>query len=454
MTAARKGRVSSFLLVAAMTIGAQVLSLPARLALVVAAERIPVPVVVKAQDFVVEPLTASIELRRVPNPKVVAARMGLAAGQICSDVSVNAANTVVIRCKTKRFEAHLVVERGKMYIEIEQLRGFPWGQESDRLDVFYDPETTGFGAACPGDTPVGRAECALHDGRIDEARELFHQAQSLSSQASFAGVRLGDLALAAGDVGGAMTYYKRASYGDLFGHLAVARLCELDGNCLAHGAERVFAVGDRPEPVRSELLLRGARVALMNDQYAAAGHVLAQAIADQAVGACADLGKALCRRMLQVVLDHVTGNDAVEAVESYLALPDRENGPMAMQLMHTAAEKAASIGAPGFAANLLAAHATTAEGPGLGEHLLRTAEFYLQADDLVRARVVLDYADTRLNRATLQSARWAAVRTHAQTGDGEVPASALAAFEILSAESVRDLAQAYSSMARARMVQQ
>jgi hypothetical protein len=436
-----------------MTMSVQVLSLPARLALVVAAERIPLPAMVKASDFVVEQLTASIELRRLPTPKVAAVRMALAAGQICSDIDVNAAGTVVIHCKTKRFEAHLVVERGKMFVEVEQLRGFPWTHEGDHLDLFYDPETTGFGGPCPGTTAVGRAECALHDGRVDEARELFKEAQAFSSQASFAGVRLGDLALAAGDVVGALTYYKRASYGDAFGHLAVARLCELDGSCLGKTSDRVFSADDRVEPIKSEMLLRGARVALMSDQFAAAGHLISQAIADQTVGACGELGQVLCRRMLLVVLDHVTGPDAAEAIESYLALPDREQGPQAMVLMRTVAEKAASVGAPAFGANLLASHATAAEGPGLGEHLLRTAEMYLMADDLVRARVVLDYAETRVSRAAFASPRWTAVRSHAQTGDGEVPSSALSAFEILATESVRDLAKAYGSIARARTVQ-
>jgi hypothetical protein len=256
-----------------------------------------------------------------------------------------------------------------------------------------------------------------------------------------------------GDVGGAMNFYRRYSYSDTFGRLAAARLCELDGNCLAHTADRVFSAQDQPEPVKSELLLRGARVALFNDQYAEAGHLLAQAVADRTVGACTELGQLLCRRMLLIVLERLTGSDGAEAVNTYLGLPDREQGPMALTLMRAAAERAVTVGAPAFAANLLASHATSAEGPGLGEYLLRAAEMYLMADDVVRARVVQDYAETRVAKNAFANPRWAAVRRQTQAADGEDSLDALSAFELLAAESVRDVAAAYGSIARARTVQ-
>src|SRR4051812_12782125 len=167
----------------------QGLSLPARLALIVAAERLPVPVVVKAADFVFEPLTATIELRRINNAKVVAQKMAIGAGQICSEVEA-VGTSVVVHCRTKRVDAHLVVERGKMYIEVEQLRGLPFRHEGDWLTIFYDPQSVGFGGPCPGTMLAGRAECALRDGRLDDATALFRQALGSAPQASFAGMRL------------------------------------------------------------------------------------------------------------------------------------------------------------------------------------------------------------------------------------------------------------------------
>jgi hypothetical protein len=443
--------VSSLLLTAALIMTGQGLSLPARLALIVAAERLPVPVVVKATDFAFEPLTATIELRRLNNAKLVAQKMAGGAGQICSEVEA-VGTTVVVHCRTKRMDAHLVVERGKMYIEIEQLRGLPFRHEGDWLTIFYDPQSVGFGGPCPGTMLAGRAECALRDGRIEDATALFRQALGSAPQASFAGMRLGDLAAANGDVAGAMNFYRRSSFGDLFGHLSAARLCELDGLCLATMADRVFDAEDKPEPVRSELLLRGARAALFADRISEASKLLSDAANDHTSGACTEMGQLLCRRMLMVILDHAKGADAARAIETWLSLPDKYQGPLVMPMLRAIAEKAASIGAPAFGANLLAANATSAEGPGLGDHLLRTAELYLAAGDVVRARVVVDYADTRTTKNNgFGGPRWQAVRGQVR-GANEDGGSALSAFETLATEGARDVASAYGSIARARTV--
>jgi hypothetical protein len=444
--------VSPLLVAATLMMTGQGISLPARLVLIVAAERIPIPVVVKAADFVFEPLTASIELRRINNARAVAQRMAMGVGQICPSVEA-VGSTVTVHCRTKRIDAHLVVERGKMYLEIEQLRGLPFRQDSDRLKVFYDPQTVGFGGPCPGTMLAGRAECALRDGRTEEATALFHQALGSAPQASFAGMRLGDMAADNGDIAGALNFYRRSSFGDLFGHLSTSRLCELDGSCLDALRSRVFNADDKPEPVRSELLLRGARAALFADDFSTASKLLAEAADDHTSGACSEMAQLLCRRMLLVVLEHATGEEATQAVETWLSLPDKYQGPLVMPMLRAVAEKAASIGAPAFGANLLAANATTAEGPGLGDHLLRTAELYLAAGDLVRARVVVDYADTRGGRNNgFTGPRWLAVRNQVRGANEDPGHSVLSAFDTLAAEGARDVATAYGSIARARTV--
>lgn len=443
--------MSSLVLFAVLTAAGQGMSLPARLALIVAAERIPVPVAVKPADFAVEPLTGTIELRRVNNAKAVAQKMAQLAGQICPTVEA-AGTTVIVRCKTKRIDAHLAIERGKAFVEIEQLRGLPWRHEADRLDIFYDPVNLGFGGPCPGTMVSGRAECALRDGRKEEAAALFRQALSSAPQASFAGTRLGDMAVASGDIGGALNFYRRSSFGDLFGRVAASRLCELDGSCLANEKlrERLFNGSDQPEPVRTEMLLRGARAAIFVDDLDEAGRLLAQAVDNRTSGSCTELGQALCRRILMITLEHAKGEEGARAIETWLALPDKYQGPLATQMVRAVAEKAADIGAPVFGANLLAANATTFEGPGLGEHLLRTAELYIQAGDLVRARVVVDYADTRGTKGGgFGGPRWAAVR-HELRGGADESRSAVSAFDTLATESARDVAAAYGTIARAR----
>jgi hypothetical protein len=447
--------VSSFALFAALTLAAQGLSLPARLALIVAAERVPLPVAVKPADFVLEPLTASIELRRINNAKAVAQRMALSAGQICPTVEAFG-TTVVLRCRTKRLDARLATDRGKLFVEIEQLRGLPFRLESDRLDMFYDPQSVGFGGPCPGTMFAGRAECALRDGRVEEATALFRQALGSAPQASFAGTRLGDLALASGDIAGAINFYRRSSFGDSFGRVAASRLCELEGSCLDNekAQERLFNGKDQPEPIRSEMLLRAARAAIFLERLEDAGKLLSEAVDNRSSGACTELGQLLCRRILLTVLQRTTGHDiGAQAVETWLALPDKYQGPLSMPLVRAVAEKAAEIGAPVFGANLMAANATSAEGPGLGEHLLRTSEMYLQAGDLVRARVVVDYADTRAGKNNgFSGPRWAAVRNELRGGSGEDGRAALSAFDTLATDSARDVAKAYGTIARARTV--
>jgi hypothetical protein len=165
------------------------------------------------------------------------------------------------------------------------------------------------------------------------------------------------------------------------------------------------------------------------------------------------MGQLLCRRMLLAVLQGTTGDDAMRALETYLGILDRHQGPLAMPLMRAAAEKSAEIGAPIFGANLMAANAPGAEGPGLGEHLLRTAELYIQAGDLVRARVVVDYADTRGGKNGFGGPRWAVVRGQVRDANDENPHSAISDFEVLATEGARDVAAAYGAMARSRTVQ-
>lgn len=449
--------MSPLVLFAALTMAGQGLSLPARLALIVAAERIPLPVSVKPADLVVEPLTATIELRRINNAKVVAQKMAQSAGQICPRVEA-VGGSVILHCQTKRLDAHLAVERGKTFLEIEQLRGLPWRHAGDRMDVFYEPVSVGFGGPCPGTMVSGRAECALRDGRIEEATALFRQALNSAPQASFAGTRLGDMALASGDVAGALNFYRRSSFGDMFGRVAASRLCELDGSCIDNekARERLFHGADQPEPVRSEMLLRGARAAIFANQFGDAAQLLSKAVDNRTSGACSEMGQLLCRRMLVAVLERAEGDDGALAIETWLALPDKYQGPLAMPLVRAVAEKAAQIGAPVFGANLLAANATTAEGPGLAEHLLRTTEMYIQAGDLVRARVVVDYADTRDTRGGRNSGfagpRWQAIRNQLKGEGTEDGRSSVSAFDALATESARDVAAAYGTIARARTV--
>jgi len=179
--AANEPDVHSLLALAALALtgpgpaSAEGMPLPARLALIVAAERVPLPTAAKGIELLLEPLAGTIELRNTPHPTLLAQRMAASAGQICPQVEPTAAG-VLVRCRTRRLDARILVDRDKTFLEVQQLHGMPWRHERDRLAMFYDPPAVGFGGPCPGTTLAGRAECALKDGHGEEAAALFKQA--------------------------------------------------------------------------------------------------------------------------------------------------------------------------------------------------------------------------------------------------------------------------------------
>src|SRR5207248_5018571 len=92
-------------------------------------------------------------------------------------------------------------------------------------------------------------------------------------------------------------------------------------------------------------------------------------------GACDTLGELFCRRLVLFALEQSDEGGGAEAIETYLALPDRSEGPLSLPLVRAAAERAARIGAPRFGGNLLATSASWVDGQPalLGDHLLRAA---------------------------------------------------------------------------------
>src|SRR6185369_16502387 len=73
------------------------------------------------------------------------------------------------------------------------------------------------------------------------------------------------------------------------------------------------------------------------------------------------------------------------------------------------ARAAQQAGAPLFAANVLAGVAGRVPAHALPEHLLWTAELYVEGGDHIRAGVVHEFARARVGKRGLTGARWAAV---------------------------------------------
>jgi hypothetical protein len=241
-------------------------------------------------------------------------------------------------------------------------------------------------------------------------------------------------------------------------------LCELSGTCLGKQRPYVFDPSALPEPLHTEMLLRTARVSAFLGEIPQAMLALRQAI-DSAHGGCDGSTLMFCRQLLLKILEEPGKSGAVEALEAYLVLPGRLDGPLAFNLVSAAAQKAAGLGAPIFAGNLMAASVPAVETTAknlLGEFLLRTVEFYLAGNDRTRARVIGEFADTRVGREKMTSPRWNAVlkelegtdayldgdtRTLAGTGERGLDGSLRA--RVLIGEATRDLTLSYTALARA-----
>jgi len=188
------------------------------------------------------------------------------------------------------------------------------------------------------------------------------------------------MALTNQDPSAAAGWYQTAGRMGAFGRLAVARLCELSGTCLSRLHQNAFDATLLPEPLHTEMFLREARVAAyMSDLPLAmlalrraieAGHGGCEAAPSSSVGNCCskswkNRGKTARWRPWK---------------PTWPCRPCRR--PTGPQPDPRAAEKAAALGAPVFAGNVMASSAQvvdTSNKDQLGEFLLRTVELYLVA---------------------------------------------------------------------------
>jgi hypothetical protein len=421
-----------------------------RLATAEVAERIPLPRPRGPVSLEVAPLDQRVTVRVPRDAAVIGGRVAALAGALCKNVVVKA-DRVELGCRSRRVDAALTREGGQLYLELYELRGLPWRTGTDGPPrVHYAPELVGAGGPCPGTTPAGRGECAFAEGKWLDAAQHFRTALG-TPEKPFAFVRLGDLALIAADPATAIGWYQRAGYIGPFGRMATARLCELNAVCFRERPSLDSYPRDLPRPLADDLLLRRARVFAFLGETGKSMNVFAERFAshpDKTL--CRGGGLELCRRLVLTGLRQARGRDSELGLEVYLGLPDRDRGALAVDLAQAAAEAAARLGAPIFGANLLSVVVPEVPVDGLGDHLARTAELYLAGRDSLRARVIVEFAESRVAQA-LGGPRWTAVRRGLSIQDladgaprpaatGESPATAAAAA----------LAEALASSTRAR----
>jgi hypothetical protein len=394
----------------------------ANTALTVGVERIALPPLRGEVSLVIQALLSQIEIVAGADAPSIAARFKGAAGSLCPKVELRG-SSVLLQCQTRRLDAVLSEEGGRRFLNIRQLRGLPFRPAQDGPPVFwYDPRAVGIGGPCPGTTPASRGECRLAAERPLEAAALFKEALS-TSERSFAAMRLGDLALIAGDPGTAVGWYQRCGRSGVFSRMATTRLCELNGECVEHPGEAYTGAG-LPEPLRTEMELRAIRAAALMGRLDEAAARLTERLA--AVGrppACART-PLLCRRVALATLRDATGEQIAPALGLYLALPSRDKGPLALELGRAASERAADLGAPLFGANLLSSLSAQIAPEELAAHLERTAELYLTAGDHTRAAVIVDYARSKLGRRFGNSKWPALLRALQESASDSSPAKA------------------------------
>ena len=376
------------------------------LALTTAGERIPLPV--KPGDVVLHirpferKLTLSVDQAAV---SAVAARLR-GASKICPEARAEA-GAVTLICKSNKVRADLDLATTEPTLDLRSITVYPWRPEEEGPPfVPFDLEGLGL-EPCPGKTPAVRGECLLAEGRLQEALDQFAVAARGPRLSPLASLRLGDLALASDEPELAMEHWRRANHEFPFGRLVMARLCEMDPRCLK-GPERnaMFDAQRVAEPVRDDIAIRAFRLRLLEGDLPTVVRDLVPEMGPE--GACRGV-MSWCRRLL---LDQLRrpGPDGAEALSLYLELPGRDQGPLAAELADAAASQAEAVGAPVFAANLLAVKTGRVPEAEQPAHLRRVAGLFVQGGDRARAEEIILFARGRLDRATWKRDGWDALQ--------------------------------------------
>ncbi|HEY4222819.1 MAG TPA: hypothetical protein VGO62_15790 [Myxococcota bacterium] len=297
---------------------------------------------------------------------------------------------VRLTCVTRLLDAAVV----HGHLELRQLRVVPAGTRESLPPTFSYVDDPALGLSAVPEAVA--AEAAFLAG--DDKNAQLHLEAVRAIQPGYAAVRSGDIAILRGDYDGALSAWDRGGSGGPFSRLAAVRLCEIDPTCIA---DPVRAVGYDPfdatamsQLTADEIALRRVRALAFHDDIGAA---VTQLVAWRAAPCARDPG--LCRVIDLEAFKEAGAQPDADALTLYGLLPDRLSGASGYALARIAAEQAAQQGAPLFAAHVLSASSVSAPVSELEQHLVRTAELYLAADDPARAGAVVAYARSRYPKA-------------------------------------------------------
>lgn len=361
-------------------------------------ERVPVRVIGSTPLVEVDSLGAEVKLT------------GLAiigkAPRLCPKQEATK-GAVILKCATRKLWASFDRDGQKAFVEFRELTSIAWLDADARIPPHaWSLKGLSLPDACPGQVPAARAECALGKGDLEVARAAWEEAL-LGPDLGLANLRLGDLALLDGDVVLAMNHYAKVIPVGPVGRLAQARTCELAGNCFSEVESKRIASdeGLAPEFAR-ELALYTLRRELVSGRDRAALEFMTKRLSMDP-DLC-EAARTFCQKVVEVGLGSADVEARIAGLSLYLN--DRvRRGPREQALNRVASETAFELGAPAFAAAVLASNTPHVEASALPSHLLRIIKLYTAANDHVRAEVILEYADTKLGAVT-RGAEWSAVR--------------------------------------------
>jgi hypothetical protein len=351
----------------------------------------------KAPTVTVDEIGGSITLTNLKLP-------GRLVSEVCPTAEVKK-GALVLTCVTRRIWAGLYEDKRGIYLDLRQLRGVPWEGETALPLHAWPLRAAGIPDECPGRLDATIGECLLEAKKYDEAEAAYRRGRS-GPDANFCYLRLGDLAVMRGDPEAAVNLYAFIPPVGPVGRIARVRLCDLTGACMNEKASaQVADTFAMPEPLKSELQMMSWRREVFMGREAKIMPAFAQELQDHPT-LCLD-AVPLCQRMLIAGLTVNDDDSRAAALQGWL-VENVRRGPYQLALALAAAHAAEDLGAPSFAANVLAS--TTVPNELLGPHLLRVVELYLSSRDYVRANVILEYAENKLGKPNTSGKGWAVAR--------------------------------------------
>ena len=327
-------------------------------------------------------------------------------------IEVKQRDGLALHCTTRRLWAAIGDDENGLYLDLRALRGVTWTWEAAGVPMQRWPfEGLGIPQSCPGTIDVVKAECALGEGRFQDAEALFTSALQ-TPDVHFARLRLGDLALRRGDAEGALSWYSKASATGPVSRLAHLRECDLTGNCLNErsatvaGLHPTLAMEARIHRIRQDLAADHDREAMQQ--------LSAEVEAGRPICTVAHL---FCQKAVQGAFSAHDDETSSMAL-SVFASAGLADGPAGVEVARAAAGAAERAGAPAFAAAVLASLSGRLPMDELDVHLPRVAKLYLVARDPIRAQFVVEYAEQRLAPSTLKSRVWKQLRVAVEPKSG------------------------------------